>query len=445
MATKHTVEIPASIIGETFQVALAQSPKKRGNFFHDVRNAFRKQLQNVFGAYGIHTFPESKLGYTNYFRDGQCVLGTSLVKHTGLHNDEKEELDLKFCARYGHEDYSLKAINYLDGEYCELPSLQAYIKVKDFSLGNILIQVESGHYELEVALGKGLHATGYAYRIFPRKKASYFCLFGIHFDSDLLSDLSERGGSCNHDINEIRIGVISFPFLSICRRCGRLFTCKCFAGHYSISDDIVRLLPYGNSARVLRSAVENIQVLHGICTLCTGTVPSHLYGSDMYYSSFLQRYLPYHILLSRKRLRRDVFGGEEHKNIENELRERFGYPRIGEKFISETILFNVVRTLLSPMEVIHHYRGIELEGLELDVWIPEIRLGIEYQGEQHYQSMEHWGGHDGLKKRQQNDRRKKYLCERAGYTLVEFRYSEELSEEAIRNKLSGYLPAGASE
>jgi len=441
MVTTRTVEIPTSIVADAFRIALAQSPMKRGNFFHDVRSAFKKQLEGVFNAKGIGTFPEATLGYKNYLRDSRSVSGSSLIKFTGWHNDIKQELDMEFCARYGHQDYSLTAINYIDRAYCELPSLLPFVKVKDFSLGNILALVENGDYEIDVVFEKGIRAVGYTHQISRKKKKSYFCLLGIHFDNELLNNFVKNDGSCRHDLDEIRISSISYPFLSICRRCGQLFTCTCFDGHYAVKDDIVRLLPYGNSEQVLRVQIGNIQTLNGICSLCTGRVPSHLYGSDMYYSSFLQRYLPYHKLFSRKKLGHDVYEGEEYNEIENEVRESFGYPKIGEKWISETILFKVVNMMFSPMEVIHHYRGIELQGLELDVWIPEIRLGIEYQGEQHYQVIDHWGGEDGLKKRQENDRKKRVLCKQAGYTLVEFHYSEELSEEAIRKKLSRYLRA----
>ncbi|MEW6262813.1 MAG: hypothetical protein AB1641_07020 [Thermodesulfobacteriota bacterium] len=439
MATKHTVEIPSTTIRDAFSISLVQPPVKRGNFFHDVRNAFKKQLESVFHAHGISTFPESTLGYTNYFRDSRSVSGSSLIKFTGWHNEIKKELDMKFCAGYGHDNYSLTAINYIDRAYCELPSLLPFVKIQDFSLGNILILVENGDYEIDVVFGKGLCATGYAHQISQRKNKSYFCLFGIHFDNGLLDGLVATNSTCHHDLDEIRIGTISYPFLCICRRCGQLFTCSCFDGYYSIKDDIERLLPYGNSEQTLRSHVENIQVKDGICSLCTGKVPSHLYGSDMYYSSFLQRYLPYHTLFARKKLGHDVYEGENYRQIENDVREAFAYPKIGERWISETILFKVVVTMFSPMEAVYHYRGVELQGLELDVCIPEIRLGIEYQGEQHYQAIDHWGGEDGLKKRQENDRKKKFLCKQLGYTLVEFHYSEELSEEAIRKMLSRYL------
>ena len=65
------------------------------------------------------------------------------------------------------------------------------------------------------------------------------------------------------------------------------------------------------------------------------------------------------------------------KAAENEARAHFGFPAIGERWTSETILLRVVEALVAPREVVHHYRGKELEGLEL-TWVPELRLGIEY-------------------------------------------------------------------
>lgn len=103
------------------------------------------------------------------------------------------------------------------------------------------------------------------------------------------------------------------------------------------------------------------------------------------------------------------------------------------------MLFRVVQQLFAPAEVVHHYRGEELAGLELDIWVPELKLGIEYQGAQHYQPVAHWGGEEGLAKRRANDRRKKRICHELGYALVEFMHTEELSESLVASKLKRFL------
>ena len=130
------------------------------------------------------------------------------------------------------------------------------------------------------------------------------------------------------------------------------------------------------------------------------------------------------------------------RDAENDLREQFGYPKVGEQWLSESLLYNIVKVLFPEHEVIHHYRGKELERLELDIWLPELSLGIEYQGVQHYQVVEHWGGEAGLKKRIANDKRKKILCKKLGYDLVEFIHSESLDESLVKRKLHKYMQAG---
>lgn len=176
-----------------------------------------------------------------------------------------------------------------------------------------------------------------------------------------------------------------------------------------------------------------------MCHFCSGGVPRYEYGNKMYYSSFLQRYLPYHGLLSKIKYGQIIYGGDEFRKIENELREKFGYPQVGQKWVSETTLYKIVTALFSDLEVIHHYRGSELQGLEIDIWLPEIRLGIEYQGEQHYKIVEHWGGKEGLEKRIENDKKKKILCNQLGYHLIEFKYTEEITEQLVKNKIAKFM------
>ena len=77
--------------------------------------------------------------------------------------------------------------------------------------------------------------------------------------------------------------------------------------------------------------------------------------------------------------------------------------------------------------------------LEIDIFIPELKLGIEYQGEQHYKPVEQFGGKKALNRQKIRDKLKQELCQQAGYDLIEFRYDEELSIELIRTKLSKYF------
>ena len=50
---------------------------------------------------------------------------------------------------------------------------------------------------------------------------------------------------------------------------------------------------------------------------------------------------------------------------------------------------------------------------------------IEYQGIQHYQAKEKFGGQAGLYKQQINDMRKREYCKKHGYKLVAIPYTDE--------------------
>ena len=125
--------------------------------------------------------------------------------------------------------------------------------------------------------------------------------------------------------------------------------------------------------------------------------------------------------------------------LENIIRQRFGHKQIGDAWTNETILYRIVLSLFPSFTVIRHYRPYFLRGLELDIYIPEIKLGVEYQGIQHYQSIEHWGGIESLEHLQERDARKKRLCSSNKVKLVYFEYTEGLSNKFVAEKLKGYL------
>lgn len=65
-------------------------------------------------------------------------------------------------------------------------------------------------------------------------------------------------------------------------------------------------------------------------------------------------------------------------------------------------------------------------------------LLIEYQGEQHYSIIEHWGGEEKFKINYQHDQMKRDYCQNKNIPLLEIPYTqfnkiEELIEEALKN------------
>jgi len=144
----------------------------------------------------------------------------------------------------------------------------------------------------------------------------------------------------------------------------------------------------------------------------------------------------------RFKKRRDQLERRLKNAIENLTREEFGFRKVGKAWVSETLLYQIVSRLFARYEVIHHHRPDWLDGLELDIFVPELQLGIEYQGQQHFHPIAAWGGVAALRTLQRRDQEKRMKCEAAGVTLVEVDYTEPLTEDYIRKRL---LEAGIND
>lgn len=118
--------------------------------------------------------------------------------------------------------------------------------------------------------------------------------------------------------------------------------------------------------------------------------------------------------------------------IENIVRQEFGFRKVGDGWISESILFKIVQRLYHDKKVIRHFRPDWLDGLELDIYIPDIELAFEYQGQQHYHPVKAWGGKKALEKVKERDKKKRLLCTGKNVKLIIVDYTEPLSEKHIK-------------
>jgi hypothetical protein len=123
-------------------------------------------------------------------------------------------------------------------------------------------------------------------------------------------------------------------------------------------------------------------------------------------------------------------------NIENIVRQKFGFKKVGEGWVSETLLYQIIARIFPDLEIVRHHRPDWLEGLELDIYMPRLKLGIEYQGQQHYQPISIWGGKGALISLQERDERKRKLCKALNITLMKVDFTEPLTNEYIKNRLN---------
>ena len=88
------------------------------------------------------------------------------------------------------------------------------------------------------------------------------------------------------------------------------------------------------------------------------------------------------------------------------------------------------------------YQPSFLRGQKLDIFIPSLNVAIEYQGKQHYEAIDFFGGKDGLMSNQERDNRKRRLCRMNGVKVVDWDYDKPLTNEYFVNVLEPMIVAG---
>ncbi len=113
---------------------------------------------------------------------------------------------------------------------------------------------------------------------------------------------------------------------------------------------------------------------------------------------------------------------------ENAYRSELGIPYVGEKWIGETELYYWIKYMLSEFEVLRHHSPYWLGRQHLDIFIPDLNVAIEYQGLQHDEPVEFFGGQAAFEKRKQLDARKKRLCQKYRVALIYVRPGYQLQD-----------------
>lgn len=121
----------------------------------------------------------------------------------------------------------------------------------------------------------------------------------------------------------------------------------------------------------------------------------------------------------------------------NHLRDTNSVPRIGEGWISETELFNKLQREYPSVKAVHHGRPSWLGRQHFDIWLPDLKLGIEYHGAQHFKPVAFFGGDEGFMKTQERDKKKLSLARRNGVQVIVI--TEEMSGDEISALLDGIL------
>lgn len=103
--------------------------------------------------------------------------------------------------------------------------------------------------------------------------------------------------------------------------------------------------------------------------------------------------------------------------------------RVKSKWSNEYRLFELIKSHNFNAQYQYHCNWLGQQSL--DIYIETERIGIEYQGEQHYKPIDIWGGDEGFKENQKRDLRKKQLCAANNVCLLEWSYKIPVNDENV--------------
>ena len=113
------------------------------------------------------------------------------------------------------------------------------------------------------------------------------------------------------------------------------------------------------------------------------------------------------------------------------------------KWKSEELCFKYVQELYKHNTVIHQHRPYFLRTdtgqLSYDIFICGKNIAIEYQGKQHFEPIDFFGGKENFETQQKRDEIKRKLSKENNVHLVYVNYWEDITKELIKSKVSEVL------
>ncbi len=116
------------------------------------------------------------------------------------------------------------------------------------------------------------------------------------------------------------------------------------------------------------------------------------------------------------------------RDAENTVRERSNIPKVNEGWINETKLYYKIKNYFQDVKVIHHARIDFLGRQHLDIFIPNLKVGIEYQGLQHDEPVDFFGGKESFEQTRIRDANKYRLCKEHGIRIVYVREGYQIEK-----------------
>ena len=121
--------------------------------------------------------------------------------------------------------------------------------------------------------------------------------------------------------------------------------------------------------------------------------------------------------------------------------ERSCYLRPVNKWVSEEMVYKIIRRYYGKKyAVIYQHRPFFLRSpkggqMSYDVFISVLNIAVEYQGKQHFEPVDFFGGEESFKALKERDAEKMRLSTENGIKLVYINYWDEISPQLIIDRI----------
>lgn len=391
------------------------SPSLPGEFFRAKLHRFLKnEIYQLFKQQGLGLPLKGKITNIKTKTIKKYQLNTfpgyNIVEEWGTYPGIKE-YNLDFCLnQYAHStDHP--------AFYHALESYIDYKNANDKCFGNMSFLLpkkttEAVHFSVDFPL----KIVGYVNDVGMKKSKPFTALVGIFIDYNYLTTIGDRfAATCSCPIKllteEIEEYTAHIPIFQ-CQCCGKLYCCSCFENYYLNLDTATTFIAGYSTLHEHKP----IHFKDKICQLCTAKkYPTKL--PALYYRL---------IQFNHPNL-------TELLDVKNYLREKYGETPRATGYKGESLLYEVIAGIVGKDKILVHHRPEWLRGLEIDIYIPHLKIGFEYQGRQHYEPIKFFGGKEALEDLQYRDALKKELCKLNNVDLYEYRYDEEIYPDDILN------------
>ena len=119
---------------------------------------------------------------------------------------------------------------------------------------------------------------------------------------------------------------------------------------------------------------------------------------------------------------------------------RNDYVRPVNKWVSEELVYHISKKIFKEYKVIYQHRPYFLRSskdgqMSYDIFISKLNVAIEYQGKQHFEPIEFFGGIASFEDVRRRDQEKARLSKENGIKLVYINYDEEITPDLIIDRV----------